>query len=250
MESEDAHPLDIYNQYSFLGSFARSLLNYTSTSSSILSNISSIISRGTVGSLTEDAQAKIVDIKRFEQCDDKAYREIGIGADIQCNVRFVMPPEDLKKLETETDPVADWMEGNGYVEKDTTTGLPKGYTPIDPASAQSGIRGFITGTVTSFTGQFIDERAASIEDYNDYAKFLDYCAYRKTPFGDTFEDDHPANGADMGWITGSRCRERSTKLSNFRTYTVHKAVEEGIDTAYSGSTVPAAQTTTPGADDE
>jgi hypothetical protein len=250
IESEDAHPLDIYNQYSFLGSFARSLLKYTSTSSSMLSNIGSIISRGTFGSLTENARAKVVDIKRFEQCDDKAYRDIGIGADVQCNVRFVMTDEDLKKLETETDPVAAWMEGEGYVERETTTGYPKGYTPVDPASAQKGIRGFITGTVDSFTGQFIDKRAASIEDYNDYAKFLDYCAYRTMPFGDTFEDNHPANGADMDWITGKRCREKSTKLSNFRIYTIHKAVEEGIDTAYSGSTVPAPKTTAPGANDE
>lgn len=233
IERESAHPLDVKNPYSFMGTFAQSIQSYTSNSSSLLSSLSSIVGIGTLSSLTKNASAANIDsIERFRKCDNERYRELGIDPDVQCNERYTMPREDLQKQPLE---VAGWMEENGYVEENTTTGLPKGYTPIDPASEQKGVRAFIAGAVDSFTGQFIDKRAASIEDYNDYAKYLDYCAYRIKPYGDTFEDNHPANGADMDWITGKRCREKSEKIGNFRMYTLYKAVEDGPDEAYKGS---------------
>lgn len=222
IEREEANPLDIYSEYSFLGSLSRSVVRFTSTSSVFsLHTIGSLV-QGGFSSMFTNTYAASTNQDRFKQCDDEAYNAINIDADVQCNIRYVMPEEDLA---LDVADVIDWMEGS-YVEEDTLTGLPRGYTPPESDESQGAVLDFITGVSDGFVSQFIDQRAANIEDYNQYAQFLDYCAYRTMPFGETFNDNQPVNGVDAGWITGEKCMERSEMLGNFRMYTLYKSLEE------------------------
>lgn len=213
LESSEANPLDIYDQYSFLGSFARSMLGFTSSSvsgSSALSNIASIVSGGLSSIFKSPVYAATVDESRFKQCDDKGYEKIGIDPDVQCNVRYYMPSADLKM---DTDDVAAYMEDN-YV--DAVTGLPSGYTPPQPAQSQGAAMDFLSGTVS----QYIDTRHYE----NDYARFLDYCAYRSMPWGETFEEN--PSGTMRAWQTGEKCMRQGEPYNYFRIYTLDKTIQE------------------------
>ncbi len=222
LETEDAHPLDVSNQYSFMGSLARSVAGYTSSSSfgvsSLFHNVSSIVSGG-VNSLSRvsSVYATSLNPDRFKQCDDESYLAIGINADVQCNIRYIMPTADLQ---LDTDDVAVYMEQNNYVEKDTITGLPVGYTAPDPAESQNAVMDVVSGAVDSII---------NTRPLNDYGKFLDYCAYRTQPFGETFEETGSLSDDELEWKTGKKCMEKSEMLSNFRIYTLDKTVQDAQD---------------------
>ena len=123
-ETEDAKskPFDIMNQYSFTGSLLRNLMPaYTTGTSSVatlplkipslLANV--IPAAKAVGDYNGD---------RFTKCNDAGYEELGINADIFCNVRYIMTPEELAM---DTDEVYKYMaEDNDYVDDDS--GEPKG----------------------------------------------------------------------------------------------------------------------------
>lgn len=216
LDASEANPLDIYDQYSFIGSFARSLLGYTSSSisgTSALSNIASIVSGGLTSIFKSPVYAATIDESRFKQCDDQGYKDVGIDADVQCNVRYYMPSDDLKM---DTDEVAAYMEEN-YV--DAVTGLPPGYTPPQPAESQGAAMDFLNGTIS----QYVDTR----NYVNDYGKYLDYCAYRTMPWGETFQED--PNG-DMGdWQNGKNCMKQGAPYNYFRIYTLDKSIQEAED---------------------
>lgn len=225
MESETANPLDINNKYSFLGSFSRSLLGYSAQSFSpvsFLKNVSSIVSGG-LSTVTKpySAYAAVIDQSRFKQCDDTAYQAMGINADVQCNVRYIMPTADLS---LDTDEVARWMEEQGFVEKDTESGLPLGYSPIAPKQSQGAALDFLTGTVQSAIDTTVNTR-----DFGEYGKFLDYCVFRTLPFGETGEETSEFNGAGDEWKTGKKCMEEGGQISYFRIYTLDKSVQAAAD---------------------
>lgn len=216
LESSEDNPLDVYSQYSFLGSFARSLLGYTSSSVSVpssLSNIASVVSGGLASIFKSSAFAATVDQSRFKQCDDEGYEKMGIDADVQCNVRYYMPQSDLN---LDTDDVAAFMEQN-YV--DPVTGLPVGYVPPQPKESQGAAMDLINGVVS----QYFDAR----NYVNDYGKYLDYCAYRTMPWGETYEED--VTGDMQDWQTGANCMKQGTPYSYFRIYTLDKTIQESED---------------------
>jgi hypothetical protein len=223
VEREGANPLDITNQYSFLGSLSRSLLPYVSGSNSVQSTFGNILSF-TSGSLSRafvplTTHAATIDPARFNHCDDDAYVDMNIDADVQCNVRYIMPASDLT---LDTDEVAKYMETNGYVETHTTTGLPPGYTPPKPTESQ----GFAMDMLNSTVNTFYDTR----NYVNDYGKFLDFCVYRVLPWGETFEETGQMNGIDPEWRSGKKCLDTTDPMiSNFRVYTFDKTVSEAED---------------------
>lgn len=222
VEKANAHPLDVTNQYSFLGTLSRSALPYVTSANNIATSVGSIMSftMNSFGKLfTPTATyAATVDPTRFKVCDDQGYKEINIDPDVQCNIRYVMPAADLA---LDTDAVALYMEENGYVEKDTTTGLPAGYTPPVPQESQ----GFAMDMLNGVTNTFYNTR----EYGSEYGKFLDYCAYRMMPFGETFEETGQINGVDPRWVDGSKCTDTDEMLSHFRIYTIDKSVSEAED---------------------
>jgi len=255
LEQSQTNQLDINSQYSFVGSLARSILKFSpdsgNTIAASLGSIASIVRGGLLSPFSEaSASADGIDPARFHQCTDASYKKLGIDADVQCNIRFVMPASDLK---LDIDPVQDYMEnsgcgGSGCVERNTTTGLPAGYTPIDPAVSQGQILDYLKGTADGFIGQFVDERAAAVEAaggvYNDYAKFLDFCAYRVQPYGETYDDNNAINGPDADWITGKQCRAQTTEMSYFRMYTLYNRVLDDEDNGAVDVSKAAAQTNT------
>jgi hypothetical protein len=223
VEREGANPLDITNQYSFLGSLSRSLLPYVSGSNSVQSTFGNILSF-TSSSLGRafvplTTHAATIDPARFNHCDDDAYVDLNIDADVQCNVRYIMPASDLT---LDTDEVAKYMETNGYVETDTTTGLPPGYTPPKPTESQ----GFAMDMLNSTVNTFYDTR----NYVNDYGKFLDFCVYRIMPWGETFKDGTQINDVGDEWVNGKKCLDTTDPMiSNFRVYTFDKTVSEAED---------------------
>ena len=61
---------------------------------------------------------------------------------------------------------------------------------------------------------------------NDYKLYLDNCANRTVPLGETSGSIESDNYL---WETGVKCTENSEELSNFRVYTMDKAINETLD---------------------
>ncbi|MEO7905303.1 MAG: M23 family metallopeptidase, partial [Candidatus Saccharimonadales bacterium] len=225
-ERAESGPFDINNQYSFLGSFSRSLLPYFSASKDVASTTGSVLSltgksfASLFGSAT--SYAATLDEERFKVCDDVNYLEMGLAPDVQCNLRFVMPQPDLNR---DVEDVIDYMENNGYVEKDTTTGLPIGYEPPTPQQSQ----GFAMNMLNGVKDSFYNSRNYGEGKGAEYGKFLDYCAYRSLPFGKTFDEGGAYGAVDEDWLTGKRCLGDDEMISNFRVYTMDKSVSEAMD---------------------
>jgi hypothetical protein len=114
-------PFDIYNQYSFMGSIARSFLPYTTTASHSLAtmglNVTGVFSAA-FATLTPQTHALSAD--RFKQCDDPGYQTVGIEADVFCNVRYGMTQQELNM-----DPLAnaDWMAATGNIDPESEDGV-------------------------------------------------------------------------------------------------------------------------------
>lgn len=125
-----------------------------------------------------------------------------------------MPAEDLARDPLE---VAEYMEKEGYVEVDTETGLPPGYTLPSAGETNVGDQ-ILSGAINSVytTRNFV----------NDYGKFLDYCVYRPLPYGETFEESGAFGSADDSWKSGIRCLDRDEKMQAFRVYTLDKRAAE------------------------
>lgn len=233
VDAQGTSPLDISNPNSFIGVLATTIGGHFNASidvSSSLTGIASVVTKGLASVLSpQRAFAKTFNEDRYKQCDDKEYKDLGIDADVQCNLSYVMPTEDLN---LETDSVAQYMEDNGYVEKDTETGLPKGYTAPSPKDSQSFAMGLVTGAVDGFVSQFYSSRTYgdTTNGYNDeYGKYLDFCVYRAMPFGNTYEEGGAINGAESAWLTGENCLKTEAPYNYFRTYTFDKSVNSAID---------------------
>ena len=185
-------PLDIQNQYSFLGMFIRNTGLITSKNASILSymnNFTSIIPRSFASLLNPasaasditaaEAKANLYDNK----CQDQSLTSIGISADAFCNPSFVMTSSELH---ADSNVVVDYMVNKHNI--DSSTG-----------DAVSG---------------------------SDYQRYLDNCANRVDPLGETsasIADD------DYEWKVGLKCTETSDMLSNFRVYTMDKSINDTMD---------------------
>ena len=126
METEDAQktPFDVYNQYSFLGSFVRKLMPVANKSSlsigGSITKVSSLLSVASSSLSSNVSAANEFNEDRFSQCKDYGYEEIGIDADVFCNVRYAMSPYELG---LDTDEVRGWMYTKGFVTDD---GAPAG----------------------------------------------------------------------------------------------------------------------------
>lgn len=223
METENINQFDVTNQYSFVGSLAASITQYTSTSfdpSALLQNTASLV-RGGLTSLVSSASAKTgIDPARLKHCDDQSYKALKIAADVQCNVRYMMPAKDLA-----LDPlaVAEWMETSGMVETNTTSGLPAGYTPPNLRESQNEVESLILGAVNSIV--------TTNPLPNNYARFLEYCVYRSMPYGETYEESGAiGDGLDeTQWQTGEKCMSKDQEVQYFRIYTLDRSVQQALD---------------------
>lgn len=153
-----ATPFDINNQFSFMGSLARSFvptLEHSKASvSSALVNVASIIPMS-LNSLVKPAKA--LSSEYFDKCNDPAYKSIGIDGGPFCEVRYGLDENELAM-----DPLdnVQWMADTGN---------------IDP---------------TSDSGNAKDNG----QQWN-YVKFLDQCAHRKYGWGED-QGENEGDGSD------------------------------------------------------
>lgn len=113
-------PFDIANQYSFLGSFARKLnptiLKSQATVSGALTALPGLFATAAQSIVPQANAQQVFNPERFKQCEnDIGYADIGIDADVACNVRFIMTP---RQLNMDPDETAVWMQQNGHIEED------------------------------------------------------------------------------------------------------------------------------------
>jgi hypothetical protein len=118
-----SNPFDITNQFSFLGSMARSLVpmiadSKTSASSAMMS-IASMVPFS-LNNLVKPAKALSGDY--FDKCNDPAYQSIGIAAGPFCEVRYGLSDDELA-----IDPLEniDWMAATGNIDPNSATGDAK-----------------------------------------------------------------------------------------------------------------------------
>lgn len=120
-------PFDIKNQYSFLGSLAFQAATVTSgLKGSFAQKTSKLLSAlpASLSSITKNANAAYsmpvanYTEKRFSQCKDEAYADVGISPDLFCTVRYV--PFDYVDPYT----TLDYMEANKQIDPITGDALP------------------------------------------------------------------------------------------------------------------------------
>lgn len=191
-----ATPFDITNQFSFMGSIARSIVPVAQRSKSSASmamiNIASMFPVS-LSMLTNTARAASPDTgladqgpseDYFNHCNDPAYKSIGIDAGPFCEVRYGMSEQELA-----IDPLenAQWMADTGNIDPESETGDAKD------------------------NGQ----------PWN-YVKFLEQCAHRTVGWG----EDQSENEGD-----GSSCIDPANESlnSHFRVYTMDQSIDVSMD---------------------
>lgn len=118
-------PFDVMNQYSFAGIATRKLLPYTQSSAAIAGSYITNIPKLFSSILSTPTQAySNFNSDRFSRCEDDGYKELGIDADIFCNIRYSMSP---KELAMGTDDVYTYMTTGGHVDSDTGDALSDEY---------------------------------------------------------------------------------------------------------------------------
>lgn len=212
-------PLDIYNQYSFLGSIASNLNLAAFSGSSIATNIAKIYSMiptafASIGTASAAVTMPntVYNAQRFSQCDDPALQSIGVDGDVDCLPRFSLTPAELSM---NSDDVINYMIDNGDISDSDPTGAP-----------------------TS----------------SDYSNFIQYCGSGRTdPWGETSQPIESGSISDADWYTGKECTEDNQEMDNFRVFTMDNAVNQIMDgssdasaaaTAYENGTATPAQLAT------
>jgi len=189
-EAKDT-PLDIYNQYSFLGSIAKTINIGAFYNTSLITKISSLLSfiPKSLASLAYNVNAEAATkAELYNKCEDSGLASIGVSGDAFCNPYYFM---NSSEMNTDVEATAQHMIEKGYIEESTGEA--------------------ISGT--------------------DYEKYLDNCANRIDPLGETsaaIEDD------DYFWKTGYNCTLQpdsnlGEELAYFHTYTMDKAVQDTLD---------------------
>lgn len=184
-------PLDVKNQYSFLGSLAYQI---ASTTSSLRGSFTQKTTRllsllpSSLGAITKNANAAYsmpvanYTEKRFSQCKDEAYAEAGITPDLFCMVRYV--PFDYVDPYT----TLDYMEANKQIDLITGDALP---------------------------GTHLE-------------KFTRFCTKREDPVGSSSVPlEEEEDGISSDWYTGKECTrdtEENKMASNYIGYHVTQQI--------------------------
>ena len=202
-EAKDT-PFDITNKYSFLGSIANTIGLSSFYNSSFLSSISNVLSiiPKSLATLTSSAGAEAnKKAAQFDgKCADAALSSVGVDGDAFCNASYVMSSSEMN---ADIDTVTSWMISNKYVSETT------GDVIDDPNFKTLDVIG-----------------TSLIHKKNDYKEYLDNCANRVAPLGET---SGAVEDYDYEWEIGLKCSENSEMMSNFRVYTMDKAISDTLD---------------------
>lgn len=124
-EEAKATPFDVANQYSFLGMFSRaitpSMLSARTSAVGAFQVIPSFVSTS-LATISSNANASTpIDPARFDKCTDEGYAEIGLKADVACNVRYGMTPEELNMSNEQ---LVQHMIDTEQIKEDDMSGAP------------------------------------------------------------------------------------------------------------------------------
>jgi hypothetical protein len=189
-------PLDIYNQYSFLGSALRTInpaiLKSASGISNMLTGIPSIISSGMAAVVPHVDASQAYNADRYKRCGgDDGYKELGIDADVFCNVRYALTPEQLA---IDPDDAAQWMIDHGQANED---GSPKS---------------------------------------DDYQDWVDFCTVRSDGWGESGSDDNVGDkDVGKICVTKDKNADQLEKLKYYGVAYMDKTVNESMDDPIPGS---------------
>jgi len=187
-----ATPFDVYNQYSFLGTFARSinvpLSKATTSVASLAASVPSLLS-ASLATVVPNASAAVgFNPDRYTKCKDPAYEKINIAADVFCNVRYGLSPEEL---DLDANAVIDYMYNNGHVDGDG---------------------------------------AAKSDKYKKFVEFcvdrVDGWGESGAEGGDEWNTGYNCVNANDGVLASGASEE---ELSNFRIFTLDKTITEAMD---------------------
>lgn len=187
---------NMYNQYSFMGSFIRSFTGDIDENNTPLSGVGATLSA--IPSSFQQIAASQDSAKAFYHlqplkfdssrlsCSDSEYEHIGIKADTLCNVRYSMSSKDLG---AKVKDVLDYMlkdhpdETKKNVEElqkrlDETD---RGLDTQDKAEVQRQLDVAKEGN----SAKMIDEKTGAPIRHSEYDKFMTYCVNRQNAWGRT-----------------------------------------------------------------
>lgn len=259
-------PFNVYNRHSFFGSIVRKLQSPMPISgtlygsiSNIYSLVSSNLSSGGVASAIYN-QPSLIQKERFD-CEDPDLVDIGVIGDKFCNIATIMPTDDLRAAEQQTngtretiDEVIDYMINPQDQPED------KGGTLDDSFGAEGTVSGAaidvtkvgaIAGTPRS-TLPSIDLNGKPTPG-SQYALYLKYCTDTRVTeesqttwtgetgagsyWGTTTKEIEKDSNRDQDWYSGKQCTDpiKSKMMSMFRQYTnycLQKATMQGTMTCW------------------
>lgn len=186
-------PFDIYNQYSFAGSLIRSLGTVPSTKPTLFSSVSNMLAlipsslKSTAGTAKAiyNLQPDELDTSRLK-CPDAEYLNIGINADVTCNVRYSMSSNDMNPNIKD---VLDYMlkEHSDATQKNVDElqkRLQETDNGADTQDKQDVQRQYDEAKKANGEA-YIDKKTGAPIENSEYDKFMTYCINRQDPWGRT-----------------------------------------------------------------
>lgn len=199
IEAKDT-PFDVYNQYSFLGSMARSL-NIASLTNSSLTNSASLITSTiprSLASLTTSSQAGTYmpvaenKVNQYGNPECGALNSIGVAGDSHCMPAYVKSAEELN---AKTEDNLDFMIAGNYINEETG----------EPTNEPNGIL---------------------------FQKYLDNCVFGVDAPGETSKPIENGEAGDYEWYIGANCGKDTVQVTddvkNFRIYAMDEPVNAAI----------------------
>lgn len=182
-------PLDIYNQYSFLGSMAKSLnlaayanapltANVRTLAATIPQSLSSLTLNTNAGTYMPVADSKLA---QYQNDNCPALQSIGAKGDTSCVVGLSADVGELK---------ADVFE------------------TIDHMSAPTD------GALNDDTGAVRTDTTMG----KQFQLYIDNCLNRKDEWGETSRSIEDGEPGDYEWFLGAKCSEQSPMVRDFRIY--------------------------------
>lgn len=182
-------PFDVYNSYSFVGSLVRSF-STTTANNTILDTVNttldllpaSIAKTTSTAGAVYNLQPAPLDTARL-QCADAEYLQIGINADMGCNVRYSMGKTELN---ADVKKVLTYMltshpdESQDHI-KDLTDRLNK----TDAERDKGEVSRQLSEVEAASKKPFINAKTGKATENSEYEKYLTYCVNRLDPWGRT-----------------------------------------------------------------
>lgn len=187
------NPLDLQNKFSFMGAFVRSMgVSYDQKPSFLSSALKSLsILPTSLAHLNPKANAffyiqpRTLDTSRL-RCPDAEYKNIGIDADVACNVRYSMSQQEL---DAKVDDVLKYMlESHSDETKDNIDEIQKRLDETDKGfdmQDKNDVQRQLDEAKEGRDAKMIDEKTGAPVKFSEYEKFMTYCVNREDPWGRT-----------------------------------------------------------------